>query len=104
MARIRSVHPELFLDDAFMELSAFARLLDIGIWTQCDDHGIFEWKPNYFKATILPVDGVDVPQLLAELVKHNCIKQFEEGGRPYGAVRNFCMFQRPKLPAEVTSP
>src|SRR6266403_3417786 len=98
MARIRSVHPELFLDDAFMELSMAARLLDIGIWTQCDDHGIFEWKPNYFKATILPVDGVDVPQLLAELVKHNCIKQFEEGGRPYGAVRNFCMFQRPKLP------
>jgi hypothetical protein len=98
MARIRSVHPELFLDDAFMELSAHARLLAIGIWTQCDDHGIFEWKPNYFKATILPVDAVDIPHLLAELEEQNCVKPFEEGGRRYGAVRNFCLYQRPKKP------
>lgn len=98
MARIRSVHPELFLDDAFMELSPHARLLAIGIWTQCDDHGIFEWKPNYFKATILPVDTADIPVLLEALQAQNCIKRFEEDGRTYGAVRNFCLFQRPKRP------
>lgn len=98
MARIRSVHPELFLDDAFMELSPLARLLAIGIWTQCDDHGIFEWKPNFMKATILPVDAVAVADLLRELEEQSCIKPFEEGGRRYGAVRNFCLFQRPKKP------
>lgn len=98
MARIRSVHPELFLDDAFMELSAYARLLAIGIWTQCDDHGIFEWKPNYLKATICPVDAVDVPHLLSELQEANCVKPFDDGGRRYGAVRNFCLYQRPKKP------
>lgn len=98
MARIRSVHPELFLDDAFMELSPAARLLWIGIWTQADDHGIFEWKPNYLKATILPVDPVVVVDLLAELERLDCIKPFEDGGRRYGAVRNFCLYQRPKKP------
>jgi hypothetical protein len=65
-----------------MQLSTHARLLAIGIWTQCDDHGIFEWKPNYLKFTICPVDGVDVPHLLTELEAHNCIKPFQEGGRP----------------------
>lgn len=98
MARIRSVHPELFLDDAFMELSPDARLLAIGIWTQCDDHGIFEWKPKYLKAVVCPADNVDVVALLGDLVEQNCIKRFTEGGREYGAVRNFCLYQRPKKP------
>lgn len=98
MARIRSVHPELFLDDAFMELSLPARLLAIGIWTHCDDHGVFEWKPNFLKATIMPVDTVNAAELLAELVAQNCVKHFEDSGRSYGAVRNFCLFQRPQKP------
>lgn len=98
MARIRSVHPELFLDDAFMELSPDARLLAIGIWTQCDDHGIFEWKPKYLKAVICPGDMVDVTVLMDELQAFNCIHPFEEEGRGYGAVRNFCLYQRPKKP------
>jgi hypothetical protein len=32
MAHIRSVHPGLFIDDAFLELSMGARVLLIGIW------------------------------------------------------------------------
>lgn len=98
MARIRSVHPELFLDDAFMEISPDARLLWIGIWTQCDDHGIFEWKPKYLKAVICPADAVDVVTLMQMLVDQNCIREFDEDGRKYGAVRNFCLYQRPKKP------
>jgi hypothetical protein len=46
-----------------MELSPFARLVAIGIWTQCDDHGIFEWKPFSMKINLLPVDGVDLELL-----------------------------------------
>jgi hypothetical protein len=99
MARIRSVHPELFLDEAFVELSMVARVLAIGLWTQADDRGIFEWKPSRFKMTIFPNDTVELPQLLSELEAQNCIKKFEIDGRSYGAVRNFCLFQRPRMPS-----
>ena len=40
---------------------------------------------------------VDVPHLVAELEAHNRIKPIE-GGRSYGAVRNFCLYQSPKKP------
>ena len=99
MARIRSVHPELFLDEAFVELSMAARVLAIGLWTQADDRGIFEWKPSRFKMTIFPNDTLELPLLLSELETQNCIKKFEIDGKSYGAVRNFCLFQRPRMPS-----
>jgi len=99
MARIRSVHPGLFIDDAFMELSMTARLLLIGIWVQCDDHGVFEYRPKSLKAAIFPGDdSVPVAGLLAELIKQNCVEPFTVAGKHYGAVRNFCKYQRPKKP------
>jgi hypothetical protein len=98
MARIRSVHPGLFTDEIFVSLSAFARLLFIGIWTECDDRGAFEWKPVTLKMRLLPVDNSDVGALLAELRLANAVRYYELDGRQYGAVRNFCKYQRPKKP------
>ncbi|MBR0682759.1 hypothetical protein GXW74_19865 [Roseomonas eburnea] len=98
MARIRSVHPGLFTDEAFVTVSPLARILWIGIWTECDDQGAFEWKPVTLKMRILPVDNVDVPALLAELVAADMIRAYTVDGRQYGAVRNFAKFQRPKKP------
>jgi hypothetical protein len=45
MSRIRSVHPGLWTDEAFVELSFPARMLLMGIWTECDDGGAFVWRP-----------------------------------------------------------
>jgi hypothetical protein len=98
MARIRSVHPGLFIDDAFMELSLGARLLLIGIWVQCDDHGVFEWRPKSLKAAIFPGDDITMPELMLELVLNSCIIKVQIDGKDYGAVRNFCKYQRPKKP------
>jgi hypothetical protein len=98
MARIRSIHPRLFTDDAFASCSPMARLLAIGIWTEAWDDGVFEWKALSLKMRIFPADSVDVSPLLDELSGLNIVKSFEAGGRKYGAVRNFCRFQRPKKP------
>lgn len=98
MARIRSVHPGLFTDEAFASLSFASRIFLIGIWTECDDRGAFEWKPVGLKMRVLAADKVDVEPLLEELSKANIIKKFLHGGRQYGVVRNFCRFQRPKKP------
>lgn len=97
MARIRSIHPGLFTDEAFMTASAHARLLIIGIWTEAWDDGVFEWKPLTLKARLFPVDPVNVADLLAELVTLGFVQPFD-AGKPYGAIRNFQKYQRPKKP------
>ena len=94
MSRIRSIHPGLWTDEAFMGLSAYARLLFIGLWNEAFDDGVFEWKPLTLKARIFPVDAVDVPALLQELAASDCISSRGK----YGLIRNFRHFQRPKKP------
>ena len=98
MARIRSVHPGLFTDEAFVSVSMAARVLLPGIWTEADDHGVFEWKPRTLKMKIFPADNVDVDALLAELIAADAVQMFTCDGKEYGAVRNFGKYQRPKKP------
>ncbi len=98
MSRIRSVHPGLWTDEAFMCLSMAARMLLIGLWTEAYDDGIFEWKPLTLKARIFPVDNIDINELLEELVKADCICSVPNSAKPAGAIRNFCKFQRPRKP------
>ena len=98
MSRIRSIHPGLFTDEAFMQASTNARLLLIGIWTECWDDGVFELKPLTLKAKIFPADNIDVSDLLTELEFLKFFQVFQSGGKSYGAVRNFRKFQRPKKP------
>lgn len=101
MARIRSIHPGLFTDESFVSCSPLARLLVLGLWTEADDQGVFEWKPVTLKMRLLPVDGADVSALLGEIAEQNIIKRFEANGKSYGAVRNFRKYQRPKSPSAV---
>lgn len=101
MARIRSVHPGLFTDEAFMQLTVSAPLavpLLIGLWGEADDQGTFEWKPLTIKARILPAVPADVSPLLDALVEVGFIRRFEADGRAYGAIRNFRKWQRPEKP------
>jgi hypothetical protein len=104
MARIRSVHPGLFTDEAFMALTVNAPTaipLMLGLWADADDSGIFEWKPFTLKARYVPAITVPVDDLLDILINGNFIRRLEHGGRQFGAVRNFCRYQRPKKPRYV---
>ena len=98
MARIRSIHPGIWTDEAFMTASPHARLLVMGIWCEAFDDGVFEWKPLTLKVRIFPVDNVDLAALLAEIEALGFVRKFEVGGKTYGLVRNFRRFQRPKKP------
>ena len=98
MSRIRSIHPGLFTDEAFVVLSPMARLFFMGLWTECDDWGSFEWAPLKLKMRLLPADSVDAHELLAEIEAERGILKYEVNGKSYGAVRNFCQYQRPKKP------
>lgn len=98
MARIRSNHPGRWTDEEFVTSSPLARLLLLGLENEADDYGVFAWKTITIKMRILPADDVDVAILLSELEVNNKVKRFEFGGRSYGAIRNFCKFQKPKKP------
>ncbi|GBR70964.1 hypothetical protein [Gluconobacter kanchanaburiensis] len=98
MARIRSIHPGLWTDEAFATLSMAARVLIMGIWNHADDGGGFEWKPLTLKMRIFPADNVDVAALLEELSSSNLILEYDEDGKRFGAVRNFGKWQRAQKP------
>jgi hypothetical protein len=101
MARIRSVHPSLFTDEAWVSCSPLARILYIGLWTDADDQGLFEWKPLQIKMRLLPGDGADASELLQELVGVDLITSYEVDGKRYGAIRAFRKFQRPQKPNAI---
>lgn len=101
MPRIRSIHPEQWCDEDFVELSLAARLLCIAIRNFADDKGIFEWKPKTLKMKVFPADNIEVAALLEELVEHGHCERYEINGKSYGAVRNFRKFQRPKKPNDI---
>lgn len=98
MARIRSVHPSLFTDEGWVSCSPIARLLFIGLWTDADDGGVFEWKALQIKMRLLPADNVDVQEILDELAAAGLIRAFSDGGKNYGAIKDFRKFQRPQKP------
>jgi hypothetical protein len=101
MSRIRSIHPGLWTDERFVTASPMARLFFMGLWNECDDYGSFEWSPLKLKMRLLPADNADASALLEELSEAGSIIRYEVAGKSYGAVRNFCQFQRPKKPNSV---
>jgi len=99
MARIRSIHPGLTSDEAYMSMSMPAKAGWTSLWMHCDDHGIFEWKPIVLKALIFPADNIDFARLLDEWLTLDCVRKVDIEGKPCGIVRNFAKYQRPKNPS-----
>lgn len=104
MSRIRSVHPGLWTDEAFVEMSMAARLFYIGLWNEADDYGLFEWKPMRLKMRLAPADAIDPAALLAEILSAGLVRRVERSGKDLGLVRNFRKFQRPKSPSSPLVP
>jgi hypothetical protein len=73
-------------------------LLAVAIRNECDDQGVFEWKPPQLKMRLLPMDNCDIGELLSELVRNRQVTPFDYESRSYGVVRNFTRYQRPKKP------
>lgn len=98
MPRIRSIHPGLFSDPEFADLSEPAQVFYLGLLTEADDQGVFEWKPTTLRIRLRPTKDGAVDKLLSELERADKIKSYEIDGRKYGAIRKFTAWQRPKSP------
>jgi hypothetical protein len=75
MPKIRGIKPELWTDENFVELSAFARLLWIGLWNHACDNGHLQDKSKQIKMRILPTDDVNCADLLREIESQNLIER-----------------------------
>lgn len=91
MARIRTIKPDFWTDGNMVKLSPFARLLYIGMWnfTLCD-HGHVADDAMKLKLQILPMDNVDIDELLAEVMEQGrVVRVSDDNGRTYLLVRRF---------------
>lgn len=91
MARIRTIKPDFWTDGNMVKLSPFARLLYIGMWnfTQCD-HGHVADDAMKLKLQILPMDNVNIEELLAEIMAQGRVTRVaSEDGRTYLHVTRF---------------
>jgi hypothetical protein len=98
VARIRSIHPGFFSDPEFAALSDGGQIIYLGLLTEADDNGVFEWNLNKLKIRLRPLKDGSIEPFVSELVAANKVASYEFDGRKYGAIRNFRRFQRPKSP------
>ncbi len=95
MARIRTIKPEFFTDDAMIELSFVARLVYIGIWLHCDVNGVFEASPMQVKRNVMPEQ--DLGKSMASLLQDDLspfIHFYSVDGKQYGLVLNWHRHQK----------
>jgi hypothetical protein len=93
-------HEELFSAEQIEKLPL--RFAFIGLWTQCDRDGRFEWRPLRLKLAILPWDDVDLSAVLEALTKHVFIVRYEVDGKTFGAIPSWPKHQHPH-PNEAAS-
>lgn len=90
MGRIRSIKPEVLLHESLFDLEAETglpvRLAFIGLWTQSDKAGRFQWRPRALKTQIMPYDDVDFSRVLDALTTRGFVCKYACGGDEYGFV------------------
>lgn len=95
--RIRSIKPEVHLDDDLWDLEVRTGLplfrLFVGLWNYADREGRFEWRPKRLKTVILPYWDGNPEAAMQALVEGGFIVRYEVDGRPLGVVRTFSRHQ-----------
>jgi len=102
MARIRTIKPSFARHEGLQELeSEFPQLRPMltfcCLWTQCDRAGRFEWRPKQLKLDILPFVEYDLGEAMELLARHDFIRRYEAGGKPYGYVPTWADHQCPNV-------
>lgn len=97
MARIRTIKPEFWTSEQVMELSIPARLAFIGIWNFSDDAGVHPASPKTLKARVFASDDFateNVGAMVAEMIGHGLVAEFEVDGKPYWHVTGWARHQK----------
>jgi hypothetical protein len=104
MARIRTIKPSLWTDEALAECAPIARLLFIASLNFADDNGNLERSARQLKAQAFPYDNVDCEPMIAELVRAGLLIEYEVGDRKYLHIKGFLAHQRIDKPGKSPLP
>lgn len=110
MARIRSVHPDICLDEVLCEVSARAERTFVRLWTHLDDAGRCVDNPKLIKAALYPLHddmtAAEVDTDLWELIAHGLLLRYEADGKKVLAAKptSWGERQRPKHPTPSKLP
>jgi hypothetical protein len=107
MSRIRTIKPEFWTSPQVMECSPNARLLFIGMWNFCDDHGRHPASVKQLKALIFPADDISLDTIRGmfdELSSNDLISTYVVDNKEYFEVsgwrhQKIDKPQKPKFPA-----
>ncbi|MYN45926.1 hypothetical protein GTP23_12795 [Pseudoduganella sp. FT93W] len=101
MARIRTIKPEFWTSEQIAECSPTSRLLFIGIWNFCDDHGIHPASIKRLKMEVFPSDPIadaDIQSMVSELEAAGLIQVYEIEGKQYWLVTGWARHQKIEKP------
>ena len=96
MARIRTIKPEFWRNEALSNISSEACLLAIGLLNHCDDEGYFNANPKLVESDVFPLRNLSstTTVLLRELSDIGYINLFSgSDGKTYGHIVNFSKHQ-----------
>lgn len=104
MARIRTIKPEFWTDEAVTECSVSARLLFIGMWNFADDAGNLDRSAKQLKIRIFPTDKIDLEPLIADLITHGLLMEYSVSDKKYLHIPGFVEHQVINRPSKPNCP
>lgn len=109
MARIRTIKPEFWDDEAVGILSVGARLLYIGTWNLADDEGRLRWTPEYVGSALFMYDNLsreEIARWMLELERLVFVVPYSGGktGQKLAWIPQFLKHQRINRPTPSKLP
>lgn len=101
MARIRTIKPSFWGDEAVADLTRDARLVLIGLISSADDEGRFLASHSAICGYLFPHDTITPAKLrtwLDEIAATKIVRFYTVGRREYGAFPNWKKHQRISKP------
>ena len=103
MARKRMIDPQIWASEDYSELSNFAQLIWIGLFSQADDAGRGKSKPAYLKSILFPYSEdiklvKKVDSALDEIAKTMSITFYQLDNNEYYQLENWSKWQKVDKP------
>lgn len=103
MARKRMIDPQIWASEDYSELSNFAQLVWIGLFSQADDEGRGKSKPAYLKSILFPYSEdiklvKKVDSALDEIAKTMSVTFYQLDNNEYYQLENWSKWQKVDKP------
>lgn len=105
--RIRSIKPEFWESESLGRVSREARLLFIGLFSCCDDHGKARASSRLLASRLYPYDDDalrKLPSWIEELEKEGCIRLYKVNGESYLDIPKWLNHQKIDKPSASKLP